>query len=180
MTQTASLPRRALASLTLAAMLFAWPAAAQPSSSASPIPTFDATSLTGRSIHRDDLLGQPTVLIVTPGRDAAASTRAWAKALRRELDPRVRVRDVLVVDLPFFMDERDALSQAKQKIPKRYHDQTWLTSKKTLLSALGVNADAAAAEVFVLDAGGRVVVRIDGDPTAEHLDKLRSAVSSVH
>ncbi len=109
------------------------------------IPAFEATSLTGQLMHRSDLLGQPTVLIVTPGRDAATSTRAWAKALRSGLDADARIRDVLAVDLPFFMDERDAISRAKAKIPKRYYDQTWLTSKDTLTSALKVQRGGGAS-----------------------------------
>ncbi len=178
MIEAAVLFRRSLALLTLA-MLITCPAAAQPSQSTRSIPTFTATALTGRTIHRQDLLGRPTILIVTPGRDAAASTRAWAKALRKELGGDIRVRDVLVIDLPFFMDERDALSRAKQKIPKRYHDQTWLTSKDTLTSALAVGADAKVAAVFVLDAGGQVLDRIDGDPSADRLEELRSTLRSL-
>lgn len=153
-------------------------AAAAPASDRSPIPAFEATSLTGRTIHRDDLIGQTTVLIVTPGRDAAASTRAWAKALREAFQGKVRLRDVLAVDLPFFMDESDAIGRAKKKIPQAYHDQTWLTSKDTLASALGVDASARQARVFVLDAQGRVVREVDGDPTPERLDQLQAAVRS--
>ncbi len=172
-------PRLAIAGISFAALTFLATAAAAPGSPTSAIPAFDATSLTGQSIHRADLLGQPTVLIVTPGRDAAPSTRAWAKALRSGLGKDVRMRDVLAVDLPFFMDEHDAISRAKAKIPKRYYDQTWLTSKDTLTTALGVGSDAAQAQVFVLDAQGRVAAHVGGDPTAEHLDQLRSALRAL-
>lgn len=169
----------AVASVALAALLITDVAAAAPGSSTSPIPAFEAVSLTGNAIHREDLLGQPTVLIVTPGRDAAASTRAWAKALRSEFGKSARMRDVIAVDLPFFMDERDAIGRAKAKIPKRYYDQTWLTSKDVLTTALGVGSDAAHAQVFVLDAQGHIAAHVRGDPTPEHLDQLRSALRSL-
>lgn len=170
---------RAIGSIALAALSFTGAANAVPGSTTSPIPAFEATSLTGQSIHRADLLGQPTVLIVTPGRDAAASTRAWAMALRSRLGGDARVRDVLAVDLPFFMDEQDALSRAKAKIPERYYDQTWLTSKDTLTDALGVGSDAAHAQVFVLDDQGHVAAHVLGDPTAENLGQLRSALRAL-
>ena len=172
-------PRWAIAGIALAALSFTGAAAAAPGSPTSPIPAFEATSLTGKSIHRSDLLGQPTVLIVTPGRNAGAPTRAWVKALRSELGKGARMRDLIAVDLPFFMDERDAISRAKAKIPKRYYDQTWLTSKDTLTTALGVGSDAAHAQVFVLDAQGRVAAHVRGDPTDEHLDQLRSALRAL-
>lgn len=104
-------------------------AAAASASDRSPIPVFEATSLTGRTIHWDDLHGQSTVLIVTPGRDASASTRAWAKALREAFQG-------------------------------------------------GVDDSARQARVFVLDAQGRVMREVDGDPTPERLDQLQAAVRS--
>jgi peroxiredoxin len=168
-----------IASIALAALSFTGLATAAPGSADSPIPVFDAVSLTGQAIRREDLLGQPTVLIVTPGRDAAPSTRAWAKALRKEFGKSARMRDVIAVDLPFFMDQRDAIGRAKDKIPQRYHDQTWLTSNDTLASALGVGSDAAQARVFVLDAQGKIAADVSGDPTPERLDQLRSALQGL-
>jgi len=168
-----------IAGFALAALSFSGIAAEAPGSPTSPIPVFEAVSLTGQTIRRADLLGQPTVLIVTPGRDAAASTRAWAKALRSEFGKTARMRDLIAVDLPFFMDEHDAIGRAKAKIPKRYYDQTWLTSKETLTTALGVGSDAEHAQVFVLDAKGHVAAHVRGDPTPEKLDQLRSALSAL-
>jgi peroxiredoxin len=169
----------AIAGVACAALSFTGFAAAAPGSSSSPIPAFDAVSLTGQTIRRADLLGQPTVLIVTPGRDAAPSTRAWAKALRSEFGKDARMRDLIVVDLPFFMEERDAIGRAKAKIPERYHDQTWLSSKETLSTALGVAADAAGAQVFVLDAQGRIAAEVRGDPSPERIDQLRAALRAL-
>ncbi len=69
------------------------------------VPPFQAIELTGRHVSRADLLGKPAILIVTPGRGAAHSTRVWVDHLRSQLDlSAVRVRDVIVVALPFFMN----------------------------------------------------------------------------
>lgn len=87
----------------------------------SPIPSFTATALSGQKVTAAKLIGQPTVLIVTPSKDAAEGTRLWAKALRKNIDQKaIRVRDVLAIDLPFFMSEGDAIGRAKKKIPARY------------------------------------------------------------
>lgn len=55
-----------------------------------------------RKVASAKLIGQPTILIVTPSKDAAEDTRMWAKALRKNIDQnKVRIRDVLAIDLPF-------------------------------------------------------------------------------
>lgn len=41
----------------------------------SPIPSFEATALTGETVSSATLIGQPTILIVTPSKGAAADTR---------------------------------------------------------------------------------------------------------
>lgn len=48
---------------------------------------FKATSLTGQVVTEERLIGQPTVLIVTPSRSAAGETRQWAQALRENAVP---------------------------------------------------------------------------------------------
>ena len=85
-----------------------------------PWPSFMATTLSGEKVDSDKLIGQPTMLILTPSRNAAESTREWASTLRSEIDhSKYRVRDVLAVDLPFFMSEEDVIGRAKEKIPQR-------------------------------------------------------------
>ncbi len=150
------------------------------SASASPIPDFDATELTGQQVHSSQLIGQPTILIVTPSRDASDDTRAWAEQLPEHIDKtRWRIRAVLAIDLPFFMDTQDALSAARDKIPKRYQDQTWLTSRPRLEKALGIPTDSDKAFVLVLDAQGEPVVQVSGAPTAQRLRAIESAARSV-
>lgn len=143
------------------------------------VPSFSATALSGRKVTDADLVGQRTVLILTPSKKAASDTRMWAKALRDEFDRTVRVRDVLAIDLPFFMSESDAIGHAKEKIPARYYDQTWLMSNEVLESALGVPASSREAFVFVFDAKGRVAARVHGNPTPERVGEVRSALQSL-
>ena len=43
------------------------------------MPDFTATALTGEKVSAAQLIGQPTILIVTPSKDAAKNTRLWAE-----------------------------------------------------------------------------------------------------
>lgn len=143
----------------------------------SPIPSFSATALSGKKVSSDQLIGQPTILIVTPSKDAAEATRLWAKALRKNVDQKaIRIRDVLAIDLPFFMSESDATGRAKKKIPARYYDQTWLLNKSILEDALGIPNDSRKATVLVLDPQGKVVARVTGDPVDTRVNEVQSAV----
>ncbi len=148
--------------------------------SGSPIPSFEATALTGRTASSAQLIGQPTLLIVTPSTGAAADTRKWVQALREQLDPTaIRIRDVLAVDVPFFMSENDVLGRAREKIPERYYDQTWLSSGKQLERALDIPVASDKAFVLVLNAEGGVVVRVSGEPTDERVKAVTDAVRSL-
>ncbi|MGE6790940.1 Peroxiredoxin [Pseudomonas guineae] len=146
----------------------------------SPIPDFTATALTGEKVSAAQLIGQPTILIVTPSTDAAKHTRLWAEALRKNVDQSaVRIRDVLAIDLPFFMSEEDAISRAKEKIPRRYQDQTWILNEASLESALNIPRDSAKAFVFVLDAQGKVIARVEGAPNEATVSEVEMAVRST-
>lgn len=146
----------------------------------SPIPDFTATALTGEKVSAAQLIGQPTILIVTPSTDAAKHTRLWAKALRKNIDQtRVRIRDVLAIDLPFFMSEEDAIGRAKEKIPLRYQDQTWILNEASLESALNIPRDSAKAFVFVLDAQGSIIARVEGAPGEVKIREVEMAVRST-
>lgn len=172
-----------------AAFVFAAPAgpgvapstvAAQGASAPAALSEFDATSLAGKRVGVDALLGQPTVLIVTPSRDAAESTRAWAQALRGRLAPaQVRIRDLIAIDLPFFMSRDDALARAKEKIPARYHDMTWLSTDTTIERAFGIPRDAGEATVLVLGPRGQVHARASGMPTDAATDRIVDAAQTL-
>ena len=145
-----------------------------------PWPFFKATALTGERVDSDRLVGQPTLLIVTPSRDAAEATREWVKALRNKIDPdQYFVRDVLAVDLPFFMSEEDAIKHAKEVVPERYHDQTWILNAPVLELALGVPRDSAEACIVVLDHEGRMVARVHGPLTEHRLNTIVEALKSL-
>lgn len=144
------------------------------------LPQFDATVLTGERVTEQKLLGQPTVLIVTPSKEAAEETRAWAKALRGRVDlDQVRVRDVLAIDLPFFMSESDALSRARARIPKQYHDMTWLTSEQTLESALDIPPSSEAPTVLVLGPQGQVLSRMSGGATQARIEQVMKGIEEA-
>lgn len=146
----------------------------------SPIPSFEATALSGEKITDAKLIGQPTILIVTPSKAAAEDTRKWANALRENLDPKsIRIRDVLAVNLPFFMSEADAIGPAKEKIPARYYDQTWILDETSLETALNIPTGSASAYVIILDSEGQIIARVSGAPTEQSISQVMSAVRSV-
>ena len=161
-----------------ACVLFAAPwAGAAPNS---PIPSFEATTLSGEKVTDAKLIGQPTILIVTPSKAAAEDTRKWANALRENLDQKsIRIRDVLAIDLPFFMSEADAIGIAKEKIPARYHDQTWIFAETRLETALNIPTGSASAYVIILNSEGQIIARVSGHPTVQRVSQVESAVRSM-
>ncbi len=143
------------------------------------VTNFEATSLTGEHVTQQQLFGQPTVLIVTPSKAAAKQTREWAKSLRSRFDTKhIKVRDVIAINLPFFISESYAVGRAKQKIPKRYYDQTWLSGDQVLENALHIPTESKKAFVLVLDSQGRVLARVSGPPTDANIQKIMAAVPS--
>jgi predicted transcriptional regulator len=145
-----------------------------------PWPSFMATTLNGEKVDSDKLIGQPTLLILTPSSDAAESTREWVNTLRSKIDQsKYRVRDVLAVDLPFFMSEEDVIGRAKDKVPKRYHDQTWILNSQIMEDALGVPADSEEAVIVVLDKNGNLVSQVHGKVTATRMSEITKALQSL-
>jgi predicted transcriptional regulator len=145
-----------------------------------PWPSFMATTLSGEKVDSDKLIGQPTLLILTPSSNAAESTRAWANKLRSEIDQsKYRVRDVLAVDLPFFMSEDDVIGRAKEKIPQRYHDQTWILNSQIMEKALGVPSDSEEAVIVVLDKNGNLISQVHGKVTTARMSYISDALKRL-
>lgn len=167
-----------ITALTLIAMLalYRLPAIA----GSVPWPSFTATMLSGDKVDSDKLLGQPTLLILTPSRDAAESTREWANTLRSKIDQsKYRIRDVLAVDLPFFMSEEDAIGVAKKKVPQRYHDQTWILNSQVMEAALEVPSDSDEAVIIVLDKNGHLISQVHGKVTTLRMSEITNALQSL-
>jgi hypothetical protein len=91
----------------------------------------------------------------------------------------VRIRDVLAIDLPFFMSEEDAIGRAKEVIEERYQEQTWILSESRLESALNIPRDSAWAFVFMLDTQGKVITRVEGAPNDTKIIEVEKAVRST-
>lgn len=145
-----------------------------------PWPEFSATTLSGESVSSAALLGSaPTILILTPSRAAAKSTRRWVEALHGRLDPdRYRLRDVIAINLPFFLSESVAVERAREEVPAEYHDETWLVDGTAIERAFDVPRESEEACVIVLGTGGEVASRVHGDVTDRRLDEVvRSARS---
>lgn len=144
------------------------------------LPSFQATSLNGDVVTSQSLIGQAAVLIVTPSRGAAADTRMWVKALRDKIDLNsIKVRDILCIDLPFFITEEDAIDRARQKIPSRFHDQTWLLDESILETSLGIPTDSNKAIILVLDSQSEITARVKGEPSEQSIEQIAMAVQNV-
>jgi predicted transcriptional regulator len=177
-TDLTTMPNWMMHKLTLLAILFlcGLPAVA----GEGPWPSFMATTLSGEKVDSDKLIGQPTLLILTPSSNAAESTREWVEALRSKIDQsEYRVRDVLAVNLPFFMSEEDAIGKAKEKVPKRYHDQTWILNSQIMEDALGVPSDSEEAVIVVLDKKGSLVSQVHGEVTTERMSQVFRALQTL-
>jgi predicted transcriptional regulator len=145
-----------------------------------PWPSFTATKLNGEKVHSNELLGQPTLLILTPSSNAAESTREWVNALRSKIDQsKYRVRDVLAVDLPFFMSEEDVIDKAREKVPERYYDQTWILNSQVMEGALGVPSDSEEAVIVILDTNGNLVAQVHGRVTTARMTEITDALQSL-
>jgi len=143
-----------------------------------PWESFTATTLTYEKVDSSLLLGQPTLLIITPSRAAGDSTKAWTQALRKTLDVKaLRIRAVLTIDLPFFMSEEDAIGLAREAVPERYYDQTWILDSQLMEEALDIPAASKLAAVLILDASGTIIARVHGRLTDQRLEVIVRAVN---
>lgn len=147
----------------------------------SPIPSFDATTLTGKSVNSDQLVGQPNLLIITPSKGAAGSTREWVEALNKSQISveKLFIRDVICIDLPFFIGIDDAISKAKDQVPPHYHDQTWLLDSNQLEKALDIPIKSNQAFILVLDETAEIVARVSGKITDKRINQVETAVQKL-
>jgi hypothetical protein len=145
-----------------------------------PWESFTATSLTNEKVDSGVLLGQPTLLIITPSKAAGDSTKAWTNALEKALEgKKLRIRAVLTIDLPFFISEADAVSSAREVVPARYYDRTWILDSQIMEEALDIPTESKRAAVLILDASGSIIARVHGRLTDLRLEVIVRAVDLI-
>jgi hypothetical protein len=145
-----------------------------------PWESFTATSLTYEKVDSSVLLGQPTLLIITPSKAAADSTKAWTNALEKAMEgKKLRIRAVLTIDLPFFMSEADAIGSAREVVPERYYDQTWILDSQIMEEALDISTESKLAVILILDASGTIIARVHGQLTDLRLAVIVRAVDLI-
>lgn len=160
------------------ALLAAWPAWTR--AAGAPFPAFRGSSLTGAPVSTADLAGRRAILIVTPSRKAARDTLLWAQALAKRIDQRaVPVRGILAIDRPFFMSRDAMLARARKTIPGPYHGRTWIADDAGVKRSLNIPAGTEHAYVFVLDASGNIVRRIEGRPGQASLAAVEQSLGAA-
>jgi len=161
-----------------AALLFLVALAA--TSSATPWQPFDAINLNGENVSSQELIGQPTVLILTPSQDAATSTERWADSLSAHIgDSEALIRCVVTMKLPFFLSADDVLDRAQDKVASRYHGMTWLLESTSFDRSLGVKPDSSTTCVALLDSTGNLVYRIHGAPSKRNIRQLLTNLEAI-
>lgn len=143
------------------------------------IPDFEAKALSGQTMHRRDLVGTPTILIVNPSEEAGEEAKAWAYGIRDELGPDVRQRTIIAVDVPFFVTEFVAIGKAQSQVEKRYWNRTWLLRNTEFEESLGIPSKSADPHVFVLDARGRIAAHVQGELGADKMLRLQTAFDAL-
>jgi len=71
------------------------------------------------------------------------------------------------------------MGRAKRKVPKRYHDQTWILNYQVMEEALGVQTDSDEAVIVVLDQNGDLVSQVHGMVTTARMRENTNALQSL-
>ncbi|WP_231388417.1 MULTISPECIES: hypothetical protein [unclassified Pseudoalteromonas] len=77
------------------------------------------------------------------------------------------------------MSEEDAIGRAKEKVPQRYHDQTWILNSQVMEEALGVPSDSDEAVIVVLDKNGDLISQVHGKVTTIRMNEITNALQSL-
>jgi hypothetical protein len=133
-------------------------------------------ALSGERRTEQDILGQQTVLVITPTRGAARECKAWGETLERQLPTHIALWALLAIDKPFFVPEKYVLRKAQEKVPPSLWERTWLLTHGNVEKHLGVPSNADEPYVFAFDSDGRIVARAKGCVTAGKIDDIARAL----
>jgi hypothetical protein len=168
--------RSSLALCMAAGLSSAVPAVAEIGAS---VPRFKATALSGERKTERDLLGEQTVLVLTPTRRAAKECKAWGETLERALPSRIGLWALLALDRPFFVSENYALRKAQEKVPQLRWEQTWLLTHGNVEKHLGVPSKADEPYIFAINSDGRIVAESQGTVTPEKIEHIARALRAA-
>jgi hypothetical protein len=88
----------------------------------------------------------------------------WAEALHKNVDQTGGAHPRCARDRLAVLHARGRRIGRAKENPARYQDQTWILSESNLESTLSIPRDSAKAFVFVLNAQGNVIARVEGAP----------------
>ncbi len=136
-------------------------------------------SLSGRPISRKDLLGQPTLVVLTPSRKDRKLSGRWFKILSETFSSNVRIRDIVLIDPPFFMSEQEFVARARKAVPRKHWDETWLVPDVRQGENNDLSEQSEKTYVYVLDSEGDVIARVGGEPSEEKIEKIKHTLLSI-
>lgn len=133
-------------------------------------------TLSGKPVSRNDLLGQSTLVVLTPSRKDRKESGRWFKVLSQTFSDKVRILDIVLIDPPFFMSEKEILARARKAVPKKHWDETWLIPDVRQGGNNKTPENSEKIYVYVLDEDGDVIARVSGAPSDEKLEKIKHAL----
>jgi hypothetical protein len=140
-------------------------------------------NLRGEAISREALLGSPSVIVITPDLEAAASSRKWMEMLTGELNvSNVQVRQALFLYTEHYASEREMMRQAKRSFPSQQWARTWIVFDLDLFGVVDESDLSDESMVLVLDSSGRIITQVTGPPTVEqfrHIDATLLAATAA-
>lgn len=145
-----------------------------------PLPEFKALDLHGKERGSKNVAGQRTVLIVMPNEDASKATQKWAKQTMEHFAGKsVQVIIMMALNTPFFVPDTIPTNIAKGKVPKRFWDNTWISTADDLRKALRVENTGKEPEVFAVNEQGTIVATAHGTPTKKNTGKIWGALGEA-
>lgn len=139
-------------------------------------PDVSAKNLRGEERNLRELVtGERTLVVAINDRDASSEMRAWFNQADERAPERTQRVSIIALDLPFFVPEGLARSQARPQVPEQYWEESFLGIRGDLRNVLGLSGNGPWA--FVVDEQGRVVERVQGPVSTPEAERIWDALA---
>jgi len=139
-------------------------------------PWFQLKTIRGRVVTPHTLRGRPAVLVVGLSYRSAPPCKKWVIKLSRRT--RAQVYQVIVADKPWYIPRFVVMRRIRDFTPAPFHDRVMIEWQRAFADRYRV-AESDQPTLFVLDAGGRVLLRLSGNPTEANLQRVQRRVNGM-